>query len=70
MKIELVEEQRFNGEPWYIIQVDGQYVKGTGNKLVAEKMYNEIITDPNILKTKINILKSEDIDLSLVEPNQ
>jgi hypothetical protein len=29
-------------------------------------MYNEIITDPNILKTKINILKSEDIDLLII----
>ena len=33
-------------------------------------MYEEIIADPNIVKTKINILKSQDIDVSLVETNQ
>jgi hypothetical protein len=70
MKVELIEETKFNGEPWYIVQVDGQYVKGTGNKILADKMYEEIIADPNIVKTKINILKSQDIDVSLVETNQ
>jgi hypothetical protein len=70
MKVELIEEIKYNAEPWYTIQIDGQYVKGTGNKILAEKMYGEIIADTNVLKTKINILKSEDIDVSLVEPNQ
>lgn len=70
MKVELVEETKFNGEPWYIVQVDGQYVKGTGNKIVAEKMYNDVIADPSILKTKINILQSQEINVSLEETNQ
>lgn len=70
MKVELVEETKFNGQPWYIVQVDGQYIKGTGNKIVAEKMYNDVIADPSILKTKINILQSQEIDVSLDETNQ
>ncbi len=70
MKVELVEETKFNGEPWYIVQVDGQYIKGTGNKIVAEKVYNDVIADPSILKTKINILQSQEIDVSLDETNQ
>jgi len=69
MKIELVEETKYNGEPWYIIRIDGSYFKGTGNKIVAEAMYNEIINDPEIIKTKVNILKSEEIDVPLEEQN-
>jgi hypothetical protein len=69
MKIELIEETKYNGEPWYIVQVDGQYIIGTGNKLNADKMYNEIIADPNVIKTKVNILKSEEVNVSLEEQN-
>jgi hypothetical protein len=69
MKIELVEEQKYNGEPWYIIRIDDVYFKGTGNKIVAEATYNEIINDPNVIKTKINILKSQEIDVPLEEQN-
>ena len=69
MKIELVEEQKYNGEPWYIVQVDGQYIIGTGNKLNADKMYNEIVADPNVIKTKVNILKSEEVNVPLEEQN-
>jgi len=32
-------------------------------------MYNEIINDPNVIKTKVNILKSQDIDVPLEEQN-
>ena len=69
MKVELVEEQKYNGEPWYIVKVDDVYIIGTGNKLNADKMYNEIIADPNIIKTKINILKSEEVNVPLEEQN-
>jgi len=69
MKIELVEETKYNGEPWYIVKVDDVYIIGTGNKLNADKMYNEIVADPNIIKTKVNILKSEEVDVSLEEQN-
>ena len=69
MKVELIEEQKYNGEPWYIVQVDGQYIIGTGNKLNADKMYNEIIANPDVIKTKVNILKSEEINVPLEEQN-
>ena len=69
MKVELIEEQKYNGEPWYIVQVDGQYIIGTGNKLNADKMYNEIVADPNVIKTKVNILKSEEVIVPLEEQN-
>lgn len=69
MKIELVEEQKYNGEPWYVVRVDDQYIIGTGNKLNADKMYNEIVADPNVIKTKVNILKSEEVNVPLEEQN-
>jgi hypothetical protein len=69
MRVELVEETKYNGEPWYIVKIDGVYFKGTGNKLNAEKHYNDIINDPSIIKTKVNILQSHDIDVPLEEQN-
>jgi hypothetical protein len=70
MKIELVEETKYNGEPWYIVKVDDQYVIGTGNKLNAEKCFNEITADPTVIKTKKIILKSQEVYLSLEEQNK
>ena len=69
MKVELIEEVKYNEQPWYIIRVNGTYIKGTGNKIVAENMYNEIVANPNIVKTGVNILKSEEINVSLPETN-
>ena len=69
MTVELVEEIKYDGEPWYIVKIDGQYFKGTGNKLNAEKHYNEIISNPEVIKTKVNILKSEEVNVPLEEQN-
>jgi hypothetical protein len=69
MRVELVEEIKYDGEPWYVVKIDGSYFKGTGNKLNAEKHYNDIINDPSIIKTKENILKSQEIDVPSEEQN-
>jgi len=69
MKVELVEEIKYNEQPWYIIRINGQYIKGTGNKIIAESLYEEIIADPNSVKTKINVLKSQELVVSLDEQN-
>ena len=37
MKVELIEEVKYDENPWYVVRVDGNYVKGTGNKVVAER---------------------------------
>ena len=65
MKIQLVEETQFNKEPWYQVEVDGVYIIGTGIKKTAEELYDRIIKDPSLVKKKINILKSEEIDVNL-----
>jgi tRNA(His) 5'-end guanylyltransferase len=70
MKVELEEQLKYNADAWYVIRVDGEYFTGTGNKANADKMYNEIVADPTVIKTKRIILKSEEITLPLEETNQ
>jgi len=64
MKVELIKEERFNESPYYIIRVDDKFVTGSPEQEKAEKLYNDLISNPDALKTKIEILKSEEIDVS------
>ncbi|NBW33733.1 MAG: hypothetical protein EBR30_01610 [Cytophagia bacterium] len=64
MKVELIKEERFNESPYYIIKVDDKFVTGSGYEDKAEELYNELISNPDVLKTKVKILKSEEIDVS------
>jgi len=71
MKIDLIEQQEpFKEEAWYGIRVNGTSVKWSKDKGEIEKVYNEIISNPDIIKTKEIILKSQVIDVSLEETNQ
>ena len=70
MKVELEEQVKYGADSWFVIRIDGEYFIGTGNKANAVKMYNEIIADPTVIKTKRIILKSEEITLPLEETNQ
>jgi len=45
--------------------VNGSSVKWSRDKDVIEALYNDILTNPDVLKTKENILKSQEINLSL-----
>jgi hypothetical protein len=65
MKIELIEEIKINEDPWYCIRIDGQYVKGTSKKELAEEYYEKVLNDVNALNTKKKVLKSAEIDVSL-----
>jgi hypothetical protein len=71
MKVDLVEQQEpFSDEVWYGVRVNGSSVKWSKNKEVVETIYNDILTNPNVLKTKENILKSQEVIVSLEETNQ
>jgi hypothetical protein len=71
MKVDLVEQtEPFSDEIWYGIRVDGLSVKWSRDKAVIEAIYNDIINDPDVLKNKENILKSQVINVSLEETNQ
>jgi hypothetical protein len=71
MKVDLVEQtEPFSDEIWYGVRVDGLSVKWSRDKAVIEAIYNDIINDPDVLKNKENILKSQVINVSLEETNQ
>lgn len=66
MKVELIEQlEPFSDSPWYGVKVNGTSIKWTREKEVAETIYNDILTDPDLLKTKENVLKSEEVEVSL-----
>ncbi len=66
MKVDLIEQvEPFSDQPWYGIRVDGSSVKWSKDKSVVETMYNDILANPELLKTKENILKSQEIDVPL-----
>ena len=65
MKIELVEEIKPATGTMFHIRVDNEVIKWFTTKEYAEAYYNEIITNPNLLKPVINILKSQEIEVSL-----
>jgi len=66
MKVELIEQlEPFSDSPWYGVKVNGTSIKWTREKEVAETIYNDILTNPDLLKTKENVLKSEEVEVSL-----
>jgi hypothetical protein len=71
MTVDLVEQSEpFSDEIWYGVRVDGSSVKWSRDKAKIEAIYNDIVNDPDVLKNKENILKSEIINVSLKETNQ
>ena len=49
----------------YCVRVDDSSIKWFAQKEIAEKFYNDIISDPSIITPVRNILKSEEIILPL-----
>lgn len=66
VKIEMVEQlEPFSDNPWYGVRVNDKTVKWCRDKETAQLIYDEIISDPSVLKTKENILYSQDIIIPL-----
>ena len=70
MKIELTEDISVTSGTMYCVRVDDSSIKWFAQRESAEKFYNDIIADPNIIKPVKNILKSQEINVSLEETNQ
>lgn len=70
MKVELIEEVKFDRDPWYSVIVEGEVIFSTWNKSNCENVYNAIIEGKISGKTTRNILKSEEISLPLEENNE
>jgi hypothetical protein len=66
MKVDLIEQvEPFSDQPWYGIRVNGTSIKWSKDKSVVETIYNDILANPDLLKTKENILQSQEIDVPL-----
>jgi hypothetical protein len=70
MKIQLLEEINPGTGTMYAVKADDYTIRWFAHLESAEKFYNEIIVDPNLLKPQRNILKSEEIVVPLEETNQ
>lgn len=66
VKIEMVEQlEPFSDSPWFGVRVNDKVVKWCRDKETAQAIYDEIINNPDVLKTKENILYSQDIVIPL-----
>lgn len=70
MKVELTEDISITTGTMYCVRVDDSSIKWFAQRESAEKFYNEIVADPSIIKPVRNILKSEEINVSLEQTNQ
>lgn len=64
MKIELISEEAFGKDPFYEVRVDGQFITGSSKYATAENMYNELLSNPDALKTKKIVLKFAEVDVT------
>jgi len=69
MMLELVEEINPGTGTMYAVRNDGSTVKWFAKKEDAEAFYNSVIANPTILESKRNILKSQELNVSLEEQN-
>lgn len=69
MILELVEEINPGTGTMYAVAKDGKGIKWFSQKDTAEAYYNQVLANPEILKPQRNILKSEEINVSLEEQN-
>ena len=69
MNLELLEETSPGYDRMYVVRLNGSAIKWFAHKADADKYYEEIIANPDLLKPQKNILKSQEINLSLEETN-
>lgn len=65
MKLELTEEISASTGTMYGVKQDGIGIKWFAKREEAEKFFDEVVANPDILKPVKNILKSQEIDVSL-----
>jgi hypothetical protein len=68
--LQLVEEINPGSGTMYAVKTEESTIKWFATKETAEAFYNSVIADPTILESKRNILKSEEISLSLEQTNK
>lgn len=61
MTIELTEEVSITSGTMYCVREDGMAIKWFAKQDEAEKFYDEVVANPELLKPTRNILKSQNI---------
>ena len=64
MRIELISEKAFGKDPWYEVRVDGHYITGSSSLETAENMYNQLLSNPDSLKSQKIVLKFAEVDVT------
>ena len=64
MKIELISEEAFGKDPFYEVRVDGHFITGSSKLETAESLYNQLISNPDTLKTQKIVLKFAEVDVT------
>jgi hypothetical protein len=64
MKIELISEEAFGKDPFYEVRVDGHFITGSSRLETAENLYNQLISNPDTLKTQKIVLKFAEVDVT------
>ena len=70
MKVELIEEIKFNRDPWYSVSVDDIVIFSSWDKETCDRVYEGVKEGKILGKTITNILKSDEIDVSSQETKQ
>jgi hypothetical protein len=70
MRVELIEEVKFNRSPWYSVSVDDIVIYSSWNKEACDAIYEGVKEGKILTNTITNILKSEEISVSLTENQQ
>ena len=64
MKIELISEEAFGKDPFYEVRVDGHFITGSSKLETAESLYNQLISNPDALKSQKIVLKFAEVDVT------
>lgn len=64
MKVEFVRETTIGDAPWFSVYVDGVYKTGSYREAVIEKVYNDIVANPDMLKRQKEVLNSAELFVS------
>lgn len=61
MTLEIVKEEAY-GEPiWYFVRVDGSSIRCSKNLEEMQEFYDELKNNPELVRPKKTILKSDEI---------
>jgi hypothetical protein len=61
MTLEIIKEEKFNEATWYGLKVNGSSFQYSRKLEEIEQLYEELKNNPDLINTKITVLKSEQV---------